>query len=231
MKKSLPTGALWKFAALCLFMIVLYALTRDLEITLIELRDRVGGYPLYIGFVAFAGLYALVSVVPIAGRDVFKIVGALLWGWWLSTLFVFAGEMLAALTAFLLAKVLGKDLMDQLFGNKLKSSYERLNRAGFRNVVLLRILPITPYRFFNFAAGVTDLNLATYLAGSAVGIFVRTLIFQGLFALFAEEMIARNVSISQIVVFSLGLSMVMVLAWVFFSHRKRSDSKPEQSPS
>lgn len=217
-----------KFFGLCAVLVVLYFLFRDWDISLASLRDQVGAYPLGIAVFVFAGLYCFISVVPIAGRDIFKLVAAMLWGWWLSTLIVFAGEMLAALVAFVLARVLGKDLLDQLFGDRLKSSYQRLNRAGVRNVILLRILPITPYRYFNYTAGVTDLDLAPYLVGSAVGIFIRTLFFQTLFSLFANQLIERGVTLPQILLFSLLLTAVMFFFWILYNRKSpKTDNQPK----
>lgn len=218
------TKAVIKFIALFAVLGLLYYFGRDIDITLSALRDYVSKYPMALGAVLFAGLYCFISVVPIAGRDVLKLLAALLWGWIPSTCFVFAGEMLAALVSFLLARILGKDLIDRLFGGRLESSYEKLNHAGFRNVMVLRLLPITPYRYFNFAAGVTDLHLGPYMLGSAVGIFGRTLFFQYFFARFGEYMVKKGMTVGQIAIFSIVFGVVMIVIWIVYSRLSKKSA-------
>lgn len=220
MKKGASFSAVIKFLLLCLILGVLYWASKDIDLSLEALRTKLGQYPYWSAFLLFSGLYALVSVAPIAGRDVFKLIGALTWGWGISTIFIFAGEMLAAMVSFALSKYLGKDLLDKLLGDKLKPSYEKLNHASFRNMIIIRVLPITPYRFLNYAAGVTDLRFTPYIAGSAIGIFVRTCFFQGLFTLFADQLARQGFTVGQVMIFSIGFAVVMLVFWLGYTRLK-----------
>lgn len=217
--------AITKFAALFALLALALFYGLRIELTLESLALMVQGFPPIASFFVFSGLYAFFSVAPIPGRDVFKFLAAATWGWWLSTLYVLTGEILAALIAFILARALGKDLLDRLFGTKLKPFYEKLNESGFRNIFILRILPVTPYRFFNFAAGVTDIKLTPYLAGSLAGCFVRTLFFQVLFTFFADELKRRQATVGQILIFSAIFSAVMLILWFWYSRRKKIDTE------
>lgn len=220
MKKGFSYLAIIKFLILGVILVVFYLLSKELDFSLESLRTKIGQYPFWLAFLVFAALYAFVSVAPIAGRDVFKLIGALAWGWWISTIFIFVGEMLAATISFAMSRILGKELLDKLFGEKLKSSYEKLNDSSFHYIIVLRVLPITPYRFLNYAAGVTDLHFTPYIAGSAIGIFIRTCFFQGLFTLFADQLVKQGFTVGQIMIFSIGFAVVMLIFWIGYTRFK-----------
>jgi len=210
MIKRLTPKIIIKFISLVSLLAICALAVKFYDIKFEELAKEVRDFPAISGFFIFITSYAFISVAPIPGRDIFKLVAAGAWGWWLSTIYILAGEALAAMVAFFLARLLGKEFLDVILGDKIKPVYKKLNKSGFRNVVILRILPIIPYRFFNFAAGVTELKVSTYFGGSLVGIFIRTLIFQTIFSLFADKLVIFNIQMWQIAVFSAVIAIVMV---------------------
>ena len=226
MAKKIAPKVIIKFISLIFILAVAALAVKFWDIKFEVLAEKVRDYPAVTGFFIFVVLYAFISVAPIPGRDIFKLVAAGAWGWWWSTAYLLAGEMLAAIISFFLARLLGKEFLDAILGNKAQTAYEKLNESGFRNVVILRILPIIPYRFFNFAAGVTKLKLSTYLGGSLIGIFIRTLFFQGIFSFFAGYFKAFDLKIWQIALFS-GFAAVIMLASIPLIHwwKSREEKK------
>jgi uncharacterized membrane protein YdjX (TVP38/TMEM64 family) len=222
-----PPGrkALLKFAALSLVLIALYFLGRDWDVSVAALREQVSGFPVISGILVLGLVHAFISVAPIGGRDVTKLVGAMLWGWGGSTLAIWMGEILAAAAAFVLARLLGKELLDRLFGPKLSTLYDQLNRAGFRNVLILRVLPITPYRLFNFAAGVTDLRFPPYFLASIIGTLIRTAVMQFLFAAFGDLAADQGWTVGQILIGSLVFSFSMILVFYFWAKRRHKSAE------
>ena len=216
-----------KFAALIIGLTLLALAVRDSDFTFKALVEKIRSYPTVSAILVFGGLYAFVTVAPVPGRDVFKLVAAAVWGVWLSTFSVVLGEMIAAVVAFFLARMLGKELIDKIFGARLTTLYEKLNKAGFRNMLILRVLPITPYRMFNFAAGVTDLPFWPYFFGSLIGIFIRTLFFQSLFAVFGDYLAKKGVTIGQILAVSLLMAFIMIPSFILYNRRKTKRNASE----
>jgi uncharacterized membrane protein YdjX (TVP38/TMEM64 family) len=216
--------ALVKFSLLFVVLLVLYLFGRRWDISLESLREFGAGFSVGLGILVLGGLYAFISVAPIGGRDVVKLVAALLFGWLGSTLSIWLGEILAAAGAFLLARFLGKEMLDRIFGDRLAGMYKKLNRAGFRNVFILRIIPLTPYRLFNFAAGVTDLDFRSYLLGSIAGTFCRTVVMQLIFTAFGDLAAEKGLTVGQILIGSLAFSLIALTFWYFWTRAKQRRS-------
>ncbi|HPM76242.1 MAG TPA: VTT domain-containing protein [bacterium] len=174
--------------------------------------------------VIYTLLYFVVSVVPAPGaRDTFKLVGPMRFGFLGSVLLVWIGEMLAAAISFPIGRWAGRDLLEQLFGARMIRLNERLKGANWQSIAFLRLLPVIPYRHFNFSAGLVDLRFGAYLLGSAVGILGRTAFFQFLFAVAMDYLIARGVTILQLYVVSVFLVPLMLGIFFLFGRKRKKD--------
>jgi uncharacterized membrane protein YdjX (TVP38/TMEM64 family) len=221
-----------KFITLLAFFVTLGYLAWQYDVPLADFLARTEPYGALTLWAAVVGLYAVVSVIPMPGRDLLKLLAAGLFSYW-SIAAIWLGEMGAAILGFGLTRFGGHDLVRWLFGNQLDKYAQRLDRASWRSICVLRILPVTPYRYFNYAAGLVDLRFGPYLVGSAIGMFIRTAFYQILFALFAEELTNRGITLWETFVFSLILvPSLLVIWWVGARVKKalRPGAKPEPQP-
>ncbi len=140
---------------------------------------------LSVGLWVFA-LFTFVTVAPIMVRDVLRIYGALSLGLLWSTFWIWLAEVAAALIAFYLARWLGRDLVELLAGRRVESLNRYLERAGFRTILVLRLIPLTPYRPLNFAAGLTRIGVGSYLLGTALGGLPHVFLYQLIYASLGE---------------------------------------------
>jgi len=200
------------------------------NMTLGEVKDYLASIRTLPAVFFFIFAYGFVSIVPLPGaRDALKLAGALRFGFIGSVILVWAGEMIAAAASFPLGRWGGKDLLDRLLGRQLASLNERIAGADWRSIVFLRVLPIVPYRYFNFASGLVDLNYLTYLGGSAVGILLRTAFFQFLFTVLMDTMVDAGITTAQIYIFTLILVPVMLLCfWLYTKKRNAKHEHDEQ---
>ena len=129
-----------------------------------------------LGPVAFAVLYipSCIAMLP----DVLPNTAAgMLWGVLPGTLTVLIGRTLGATATFLLVRIVARKWIE----NKVASDarFAAISRAiekeGFKIVILLRLCPIFPVIFLNYAIGVTPVSLRAYAAATFIGMIPRTL--------------------------------------------------------
>ena len=209
--------AIVKFLVLGLSMAGLGALAFRYNVKVEDLRDLLKDIPSAVKFPAFIGLYTLVSVAPVPARDVAKVTGAILFGGMGSVFLIYIGELCAVSVAWVLARFLGKDLVDRLLEGRLVAFQKKIEGANWWQVALLRIFPGTPYRFFNFAAPLTSIRLGPYVLGCVIGTFPRTLVFQLFFGYAGGTLIDYEITTFQIFVASIAFAVIAIVFWAAYA--------------
>lgn len=119
------------------------------------------GPPVYI--LAFA--VAATLLVP---ATVFVIVGALIWGWVEGGVYAVLGGTLGAFFSYAIARWLDADLLHR-FGDRGRVLATRLRNAGFRTLLLMRLIPLFPYAAVNYGSGFAGLRARDFVAATAIG--------------------------------------------------------------
>lgn len=137
------------------------------------LRDAGGWAP--VSFILAFGVGVCLFVPAI----LFYTVGALYFGSVWGFVYIWLGAMFGAGLNFILARVLGRDLVAALLRGKLKSWDQAIARNGFTTVLTLRLLyaPFTPT---NLSMGLSRVRFRDYLAATGLGIVVGALLFVAL---------------------------------------------------
>jgi phospholipase D1/2 len=91
-------------------------------------------------------------------------------GPWLGFLYSLLGTMLGSLVTYGLGRLLGKRAAKQLIGARLDHIREKIVRKGIMSVATIRLVPIAPFAVVNFVAGVSQIKLFDYVAGTLLGI-------------------------------------------------------------
>jgi uncharacterized membrane protein YdjX (TVP38/TMEM64 family) len=121
-----------------------------------------------IGIVAIVALLIVFVPVPTIPFDIAAGVG---YGAAAGTLYVLSGHVLGALVAFTLARRFGRPLLARLVPKKAISSVDRVaEQLGLRLLIVMRLLPLFDFKVVSYAAGLTDMSLGGYLAGTFIGI-------------------------------------------------------------
>lgn len=130
-----------------------------------DLRSYLGHFPLLASGAVFVVLYAaLTFFIWVGPKDILRIVAAVVYGPYLSTLLVWTGEMANAVLLFSLSRRLGRGFVE----SRLKGRMDRMDRAiaetSYWWIFLLRMTPIVPFRFQDLGFGLTRISLKKYLA-------------------------------------------------------------------
>ncbi|MGZ0656129.1 VTT domain-containing protein [Coraliomargarita sp. W4R72] len=81
----------------------------------------------------------------------------------------FLGSLLSAVATFLIGKAAGYPIIEKLFQDRLDKLSKKIQDRGVISVALLRLVPIAPFVVVNLVAGISNMKLRTFVAGSCLG--------------------------------------------------------------
>ena len=162
--------------ALVLALVLAWATGRVPEVS--SLRDRVDEAGAW-GPLAFLLGYAALALLP-TPKGLMTALGAVLFGFVVGAVLAWGAAMLAALVAFGVSRLLGRDAVDRLVGGRLDRVDALFREHGLVAVVAVRLVPVVPYTAINYAAGLVPLGLGAYLLGTAIGMVPGTIAYAAL---------------------------------------------------
>lgn len=121
------------------------------------------------GWLAFTGLYAVVSLTPIP-VTIMAVTGGLLFGVVEGSAFSVVGVLLGSWGAYWLARLLGTDAVRRMMGRHGKKVEDNLAGAGFQAVCTLRLMPGVPYWPVNYGSGAFGINQRDFLLASVISV-------------------------------------------------------------
>lgn len=142
------------------------------EASLIELLDGLRSYPytpllLILSFALSAPFGIPSSPILIAGGVVFGPV--------LGSVYNGIGLVSGAMTAYWVARALGREFVVQVAGPRLRRAEMALQRQGFWPLVQIRFLPV-PLSVVSYAAALAGVSSSRFFAASAIGLLPATLV-------------------------------------------------------
>ena len=109
------------------------------------------------GPIMYMLLYALLTMVLFPGV-ILTFVGAVLFGTIMGTAYTVIGATIGAVGGFFVAKLLGRSFVEQIIKGNVKKWDKKLERNGFKTMLLLRLIPLVPFNVLNFAPGLTRIK-------------------------------------------------------------------------
>lgn len=95
------------------------------------------------------------------------------------TLTVSIGSVSGASAAFLLGRTLARDAIARKLEHhpRFKALDEAIQQQGLKMIFLLRLSPIFPFNFLNYALGLTPIRFREYLFASWIGMLPATVLY------------------------------------------------------
>ena len=125
----------------------------------------------------FIGVYIVQTAFSLPGGAVLTLAGGFLFGSVLGTLVVNVGATTGATLAFLAARYLLRDWVENKFGDRLGPIQAGFAQNAFSYLMTLRLIPAFPFFLVNLVSGLTRVNLGTYVAATALGIIPGSFVF------------------------------------------------------
>lgn len=125
----------------------------------------------------FVVVYCTVVGLSLPGGAIMTLAGGFLFGSALGTLYVNVGATVGATLAFLVARYLLRDWVEQKFGNRLAPIQEGFAKNAFSYLMTLRLIPLFPFFLVNMVSGLTRVSVGTYMAATSLGIIPGSFVF------------------------------------------------------
>jgi uncharacterized membrane protein YdjX (TVP38/TMEM64 family) len=206
-----------KYAKLIVFTLVLIAFSiaaavfpvRDWIRNLIDWVQRLGP----AGIAVFIGAYAIATVLFLPGW-IFTVTAGLLFGVIGGTAVALSGATIGAALAFLIARYLVRDSIQNLAGSNPR--FQAIDRAigenGWKIVGLLRLNPLIPFNLSNYFYGITAIRFWPYVLISAIGMLPGTLLYAYLGAVGKATLAAKSSSsVWQYLLLGVGLGATVAV--------------------
>lgn len=129
----------------------------------------------WYGPLVFIALYAIGCVLAIPA-SVFVLSAGVIWGWKLGGTYALIGGVLGATLSFYVARFIGAGLLDR-FGRVGKAVAKQVDHAGFRSLLVLRLIPLFPFAVLNYGAGVAGVGLLDFVFATTLGLAPSNFVF------------------------------------------------------
>ncbi|WP_099612332.1 TVP38/TMEM64 family protein [Vibrio fujianensis] len=122
-------------------------------------------------------LYVLLTAFSVPGAAVFTLLGAALFGFWISLFLVSFASTLGATIAFLISRYLLKEWVYRRFSDKLITLNHGISQDGALYLFSLRLMPILPFFLINLLMGLTSITTWRYYWVSQLGMLPGTAVY------------------------------------------------------
>ena len=129
------------------------------------------------GPLAFVLVYA-VAVVGLVPGALLTLAGGAIFDLFWGTIYVFIAAVLGSGSAFLVSRYLARGAVERRLGqNERFAALDRaIGEQGLKIVFLLRLSPVFPFSFMNYAMGLTSISFRDYLLAS-LGMLPGTILY------------------------------------------------------
>ena len=178
-RKAIFSPHTQRFIVFILLLAVLIWAGRHLALDEAHIRDILTRFPLAVSFLIYVTLYVgLTLLIWVGPKDIFRILGAILFGPYLSTLFVLVAELINAFVLFNISRKLGRGFVEERFKLRERDIDKTHRTTDWWGVFALRINPLIPYRFLDLAYGLSSISFRKYFFVALIGSPLRILWLQ-----------------------------------------------------
>ena len=125
----------------------------------------------------YAAIYIIATAASIPGALVLTLLGGAIFGFSIGSIVVLVSATIGATIAFLLARYLFDELVQQKMGDRLSRIRENFSKDGAMYLFSMRLVPVIPFFAINLLMGLTSIKTLTYAAASFVGMAPGTMVY------------------------------------------------------
>lgn len=211
-----------RFGLLLVYILGCWFLGRLFQFDIDLLQTKFSGVSFVWSSCGFVFLYVVsTTFVWFGPKDVLRVLGALLFGGLVSTIFVCIAELLNAFILFFLSRNFGRDFVEAKFHLHKKTLDTAQEDKGFLGWLALRVNPLIPFRLLDLGAGLSHVSFSKYFIACLIVSPVRIFWLQYIIATLGRDMLknptqmlnalAQNSSIIRMSAFYFLLVLVLTL--------------------
>jgi len=106
----------------------------------------------------------------------FILSSGVIWGWKLGGTYAMVGGVLGATASFLVGRFVGEGMLTK-FGKVGRAVEKNVEHAGFRSLLVLRLIPLFPFAVLNYGAGVARVAVLDFIFATAFGLAPSNYVF------------------------------------------------------
>ncbi|ENO8417706.1 TVP38/TMEM64 family protein [Vibrio mimicus] len=188
-----------------------------------ELASYIDAHLLQAALIYFV-VYVLLTAFSIPGATVVSLLGAALFGFWLSLLLASFASTIGATLAFLSSRFLLRDWVQSKFAEKLLTINQGVERDGAFYLLSLRLIPVFPFFLINLVMGLTPISTWRYYWVSQLGMLPGTAVY-----LNAGTQLAEISSLGEIISLPVLASFVLlgvfpiIVKWLMGKFQQRTE--------
>lgn len=130
-----------------------------------------------LAVVVYALVYIAVTALSLPGATILTLAGGAVFGVLWGTLIVSFASSIGATLAFLAARFLFRDTVEEKFAESLKAIDEGVEREGEFYLFGLRLVPVFPFFMINLLMGLTRMKVVTFYWVSQIGMLAGTVVY------------------------------------------------------
>ncbi len=118
--------------------------------------------------IIYISLYTIGTLLILPSTPL-NLTGGAIFGIWWGTLWTTIAAVVAAAVAFTFTRSIGRELIAKKLAGRWEAIDAEVCQGGLFYMFAIRLLPIIPYGFVNFTAGLTSIRYRDYLTGTILG--------------------------------------------------------------
>ncbi len=142
----------------------------------VQFQQWLNREPLLVGVLFFV-FYVIVTALSLPGATIMTLAGGALFGLAWGVLIVSFASTIGATLAFLVARYLLRESVQNRFGDRLEMINKGIERDGAFYLFTLRLVPIFPFFLINILMGLTPIKTFTYYWVSQLGMLAATVVY------------------------------------------------------
>ena len=164
MNKKFAIGPTARFFILIGLFALLWVVAHAYQFDIQKIRFYLHQHPFWLSSAVFILMYVgITSLLWVGTMDIFRISGAIIFGPYWGTLFIWIAEILNAAILFHIARGLGQEFVLQKLGIKTDDLKYSKHKGGFWGALILRMNPLVPFRLMDLGFGLSKIEFKKYL--------------------------------------------------------------------
>lgn len=153
----------------------------------------------------FMIIYVVVTALSIPGAAVLTLLAGALFGLITGTVIVSFASTVGATLAFLMARFLIGNYVQERYGDKLTVINKGIDKEGWVYLLTLRMIPVFPFFVINLMMGITKIKVMTFFITSQIGMFAGTVAY-----VYAGQELAEIDSLQNIISLDLLIAFTII---------------------
>lgn len=129
----------------------------------------------WYGPLVFVVLYA-VGAVLIVPASIFVLSAGVIWGWKLGGLYSLVAGTIGAAASFFVARYVGSGMLAR-FGVAGEKVRRQVDHAGFKSLLIMRLVPVFPFALLNYGSGVAGVKFGDFILATFLGLAPSAFVF------------------------------------------------------